>query len=261
MKQQLAKYFRWESFPTPFCNGCGHGILMKLLIEAVDELKLDWKKTVFVSGIGCAAWIPSPHFSADTMHTTHGRAIAFAAGIKSYNPELNVIVVSGDGDLTSIGGNHLIHAARRNIRIPVICANNNIYGMTGGQFASTTPLGSRTVTTPKGSSEPPFDLMKLVIGAGATYAARATVWHYKDLLKYIKTAIVHSLEPKKGGFAFVDAVTYCHSQYGRRNNYASSVEMLRDLRGKSFRAKSREELFLPPPDAKRKIVIGDYTAF
>ena len=139
MVRALEKYIRPGVKSTPFCPGCGHGILMGLILRAIDELKMDMNKMVFVSGIGCAAWIPSPHYDGDTLHTLHGRALAFATGVKLFNPELCVMVVSGDGDLSSIGGNHLIHAARRNIDLKVICANNMIYGMTGGQVASTTP--------------------------------------------------------------------------------------------------------------------------
>ena len=147
MVRALEKYIRPGVKVTPFCPGCGHGILMGLILRAIDELKMDMKKMLFVSGIGCAAWIPSPHFDGDTLHTLHGRALAFATGAKLFNPDLCVMVVSGDGDLSSIGGNHLIHAARRNIDLKVICANNMIYGMTGGQVASTTPKGARTSTT------------------------------------------------------------------------------------------------------------------
>jgi len=256
----LSKYFRWETFPSPFCPGCGHGILMGALIRVIDEIKLDWKKTVFVSGIGCAAWIPSPHYAADTMHTTHGRAIAFATGIKLYNPKLNVIVVSGDGDLASIGGNHLIHAARRNISIPVICANNNIYGMTGGQLASTTPLGSRTTTTPMGSTERPFDLVKLVIGAGANYVARTSVFHRQLLQNTLKKAIRYSCV-SGSGFSFIDVLSPCYTQFGRRNNYKSVTEMISSLRDKTISAKNQQELFSPPPRLKDKIIIGEYANF
>jgi 2-oxoglutarate ferredoxin oxidoreductase subunit beta len=259
MEHELSKYFREEAFPTPFCPGCGHGILMVSVIRVIDRLKLDWEKCVFVSGIGCAAWIPSPHFSADTLHTTHGRAIAFATGVKLYNPELNVIVISGDGDLTSIGGNHLIHAARRNINIPVICANNNIYGMTGGQCASTTPKGCKTATTPAGSTEPPFDLVKLVVGAGGGYAARASVSQPPVLQSYLKKALTHSCIEKKG-FSFVDVVSPCYTQFGRRNKYKSGTDMMKELKENVVKAKTRDELFSPPPEAKDKIVIGEYSA-
>jgi 2-oxoglutarate ferredoxin oxidoreductase subunit beta len=221
---EFSRYLRTETFPTPFCPGCGHGILMGSIIRSIQEAKLDIKQTVFVSGIGCASWIPSPHFAADTMHTTHGRAIAFATGIKLFNPKLRVIVVSGDGDLADIGGNHLIHAARRNRELTVICANNGIYGMTGGQAAATTPQGARTVTTPEGSPERPFDLCKLVTGAGATYVARSTVYHTRALIKYLKTALLHK------GFAFVDVISPCPTQFGRRNDYKSAKEMIQALR-------------------------------
>ncbi|GAF92974.1 unnamed protein product, partial [marine sediment metagenome] len=167
MARDLEEYLRPGLDSTPFCPGCGHGILMNLILRAIDELKLSMDEMLFVSGIGCAAWIPSPHFNADTLHTLHGRAIAFATGAKMFNPKLNVMVISGDGDLTSIGGNHLIHAARRNIDLSVICANNMIYGMTGGQVASTSPLGALTSTTMDGNIYRPFDLCKLVLGAGA----------------------------------------------------------------------------------------------
>jgi 2-oxoglutarate ferredoxin oxidoreductase subunit beta len=253
----LSKYFRWETFPSPFCPGCGHGILMGALIRVIDNIKLNWKNTVFVSGIGCAAWIPSPHYAADTMHTTHGRAIAFATGIKLYNPKLNVIVVSGDGDIASIGGNHLIHAARRNIPITVICANNNIYGMTGGQFASTTPLSSCTATTPKGSTERPFDLAKLVIGAGADYVARATVYDSKLLNNYIKNGITYSCINNKG-FSFLDVISPCHTQFGRRNNCRSITDMIKDIRTKTVLAKTPEDLCVPSNQLKDKIVLGEY---
>ncbi|MFH1227104.1 MAG: thiamine pyrophosphate-dependent enzyme [Planctomycetota bacterium] len=207
----LAKYIRAKTFPTPFCPGCGHGILMHAILRAIDELKLDIDRMVFVSGIGCAAWIPSPHFAADTLHTTHGRALAFATGIKMVNPGLKVVVVSGDGDLSSIGGNHLIHAARRNIDITAICANNSIYGMTGGQVGPTTPYLAKTVTTPRGNPEKPFDLCKLAKGAGADYTARATVSNVRELVKYIKNGLNHK------GFSFLDVISPCYTQFGRRN--------------------------------------------
>src|SRR4030067_2570221 len=175
MARALEKYIRPGVKATPFCPGCGHGILMGLILRAIDELEMDMKKILFVSGIGCAAWIPSPHYDADTLHTLHGRALAFATGAKLFNPDLCVIVVSGDGDLSSIGGNHLIHAARRNIDLKVICANNMIYGMTGGQVASTTPKSSKSSTTVAGNPYRPFDLSHLVKAAGATYVARYSV--------------------------------------------------------------------------------------
>ena len=184
-----------------FCNadallsGVRTWDMMTAILRAIDEAKMDINKMVFVSGIGCAGWIPSPHFNADTLHTTHGRPIAFATGVKLANPELKVVVISGDGDLASIGGNHLIHAARRNFPITVICANNGIYGMTGGQASSTTPISAISKTTPAGNIERPFDLCKLVIGAGATYAARFPVVPLKPLIKSIINALNHGAFP------------------------------------------------------------------
>lgn len=212
MNKKLQKYFRQEVFPTPFCPGCAHGIIMSAVVRAIDDLQLDFQKMLFVSGIGCAAWIPSPHFAADTLHTTHGRAIAFATGAKVMNPELKVMVISGDGDLAAIGGNHLIHAARRNIDMTVICVNNSVYGMTGGQLAPTTPLGCFTATSPLGNEEPPFDLSKLVEGAGAGYVARYTAAHIHLLIKSIKTALMYD------GFSFIEAISTCPTQFGKYNN-------------------------------------------
>jgi len=250
---KLDKYIRPEVFPTPFCQGCGHGILMQAILRAIDELSLDIDKMVFVSGIGCAAWIPSPHFAADTLHTLHGRPIAYATGIKLFNPSLKVVVISGDGDLAAIGGNHLIHAARRNIELSVICANNSIYGMTGGQVAPTTPCDSKTATTPAGSSEPPFDLCKLVWGAGATYIARSTVFHVRELVKYIKKTLMHK------GFSFIDTISPCYTQYGRRNQQvcgSSPSGMVLNLKDISVRAKAPEDLFTF--NDKDKILIGEF---
>lgn len=250
---KLDKYIRPEVYPTPFCQGCGHGILMQAVLRAIDELFLDIDKIVFVSGIGCAAWIPSPHFAADTLHTLHGRPIAYATGIKLFNPSLKVVVISGDGDLSAIGGNHLIHAARRNIELSVICANNSIYGMTGGQVAPTTPCGAKTATTPAGSVEPPFDLCKLVWGAGATYIARSTVFHVRELVKYIKKALTHK------GFSFIDAISPCYTQYGRRNQKTcgeSPAGMILNLKSAAVRTKFPEELFTF--SEKNSILIGEF---
>lgn len=200
-----------RSGQTAFCPGCGHGILLGAMVRALDEMGVDRKKLVFVSGIGCAAWIPSPNILADTLHTVHGRAVAYATGVKLAKPELTVIVVSGDGDLSSIGGNHLIHAARRDIDLTVICANNQIYGMTGGQVASTTPRGALSATTPHGNPERPFDLCRLVLAAGARYAARWPVTRPRPLADSIKRAVGMK------GFTFVEVLSPCPTQFGRRN--------------------------------------------
>jgi len=223
MVRAMEKYIRPGVKATPFCPGCGHGILMNCILRAVDELNMDMRKMLFVSGIGCAAWIPSPHFNGDTLHTLHGRALAFATGAKLYNPDLCVMVVSGDGDLSSIGGNHLIHAARRNIDLKVICANNMIYGMTGGQVASTTPRGSKTSTTGEGNPYRPFDLCKLVEAAGATHVARYPVPQPVSLIHASEKAILHE------GFSFIEALSPCPTQFGRRNFMDRPEEMIQDL--------------------------------
>ncbi|MEM2538298.1 MAG: thiamine pyrophosphate-dependent enzyme, partial [Candidatus Methanomethylicia archaeon] len=161
MKHYAIRYIREEVLPSPFCPGCGNGMIINALFKAISELGYeDLKNFVFCSGIGCAAWIPSPHFKADSIHTLHGRAIPVATGIKIMRPELNVFVISGDGDLAGIGLNHLIHAARRDIGIKVIMVNNMIYGMTGGQVSPTTPKGIKTTTTPFGNPEKPLDVAK-----------------------------------------------------------------------------------------------------
>jgi len=246
----IRRFIREGTFPTPFCPGCGHGILLGAVLRAIDEMQLDINKMVFVSGIGCGGWIPSPHFAADTLHTTHGRAIAFATGVKLFRPELKVVVIGGDGDLASIGGNHLVHAARRNIGLTVICANNQIYGMTGGQVTPTTPQGARTVTTPQGNPERPFDLCRLVMAAGATYVARYSVFHIRPLIRALKRALAHE------GFAFVEVLSSCPTQYGRRNELPDPVSMLRALKERCIsiekaRGLSGEEL-------EGKVVIGEF---
>jgi len=202
----------------PFCPGCGHRLLLRHLLTAIDELDLDIDRLLFVSGIGCGGWIPSPCINGDTLHCLHGRAVPFAVGAKLANPALTTLVVSGDGDLADIGGNHLIHAARRNHDITVICANNMNYGMTGGQVCSTTPLGATTHTTPMGNTNRPFDLCGLVLAAGANYAARYLVTQGPLLVAAIEKAI--SIR----GFTFVEAVSPCPTQFGRQNRMDSVKE-------------------------------------
>jgi 2-oxoglutarate/2-oxoacid ferredoxin oxidoreductase subunit beta len=250
MARDLEQYLRSDVRSTPFCPGCGHGILMNQVLRAIDELKLPMEKMLFVSGIGCAAWIPSPHFNADTLHTLHGRAIAFATGAKMFNPELKVVVISGDGDLTSIGGNHLIHAARRDIDLTVICANNMIYGMTGGQVASTTPVGALSATTMQGNIYRPFDLCKLVQGAGCTFVARYSVTQPLSLKEGIKKAL------KMNQFTFLDVLSPCPTQYGRRNKYDSPAGMLKTLMENCISLEEAEHL--DPGSLKGKIITGEF---
>jgi 2-oxoglutarate/2-oxoacid ferredoxin oxidoreductase subunit beta len=250
MTRALEKYWRPGVKGTPFCPGCGHGILLGLILRAIDELKLDMNKMLFVSGIGCAAWIPSPHFAGDTLHTLHGRALAFATGAKLANPELCVMVISGDGDLSAIGGNHLIHAARRNLDLKVICANNMIYGMTGGQVAATTPRGAKTATTGPGNPYPPFDLCKLVSAAGATYVARYGVTQPRAMIKSIKNALQHR------GFSFIEALSPCPTQFGRRNQLDRPEDMIRDLFSRCVLREEAEAL--SPEERAEKIITGEF---
>ncbi len=215
------QYLREEVLPSPFCPGCGNGEIINAFLKAVSDLGYeDLRKFAFVSGIGCGAWIPSPHFKADTLHTTHGRAIAFATGLKLSNPELKVVVISGDGDLAAIGGNHLIHAARRNMDLTVICSNNYIFGMTGGQVGPTTFTGDLTTTTPYGNPERPFDLARLVTAAGANYVARWTTAHPIQAARSIKTAL------ERRGFSFIEMISQCPIAYGRRTHAGGPPEMI-----------------------------------
>jgi 2-oxoglutarate ferredoxin oxidoreductase subunit beta len=250
MPRSLEKYLRPGVKATTFCPGCGHGILLHAVIRAVDELCLDRQNLLFVSGIGCAAWIPSPHILADTLHTLHGRAVAYATGAKLANPRLTVIVVSGDGDIVSIGGNHLIHAARRGIDLTVLCANNEIYGMTGGQAGPTTPVGALSATTPDGNPHPPFDLVKLVLGAGAAYVARYPVTQPRPLCDAIKRAI------RTPGFAFVEVASPCPTQFGRRNRIEDIGALFDRIRDMTI---SRAEAArLPPAERRGRLVCGEW---
>lgn len=250
LEHPLAKYIRPSARITANCPGCGNGIVAQSILRAIDELGLPLDDFVFVSGIGCAAWIPSPSFFADVLHTTHGRPIAFAIGIKVALPHKRVMVVSGDGDLAAIGGNHLIHAARRNIGLSVVCVNNEIYGMTGGQVAPTTPLRLTTVTTPFGNPEPPFDLCELVKGAGASFVARWTTYHARQLTETVKKAI------QKKGFAFVEVLSQCPVEYGRKTGRGTAVQMLEWYKSKSVtlaRAKS-----MPSEELRDRILVGEF---
>jgi 2-oxoglutarate ferredoxin oxidoreductase subunit beta len=246
----VKKYIRQETMPTPFCRGCGHGILLHAVLIAIDELGMDFKNMLFVSGIGCAAWIPSPHFAADTLHTTHGRPIAYATGAKLFNPKLDVVVISGDGDILSIGGNHLIHAARRNMDIKVIMANNRVYGMTGGQLASTTPHGGITATTPEGNPERDFDACRLVLACGAGYAARHSVAEPRKLIGIIKKALQYK------GFAFVEAMTTCPTHYGRMNKMPVPYEMIEELKRISTPGTRAQVMAGAAPEGK--IYVGEF---
>jgi len=215
----IKKYIREGTLPHIWCSGCGHGIIMRNLAVAIENLGIDRDKVCLVSGIGCSSRIAG-YMDFNTLHTTHGRAVAFATGVKVANPDMTVIVAAGDGDISAIGGNHLIHAARRNIDLTVIVMNNDIYGMTGGQFSPTTPMGDLATTAPYGNIDRPFDIAKLSVGAGATYAAKGSAFHVKDTTKFIQDGIAHK------GFAIIDCISSCPTYYGRKNKKGGPVEMM-----------------------------------
>ncbi|MFT5875224.1 MAG: 2-oxoglutarate ferredoxin oxidoreductase subunit beta [Clostridium sp.] len=217
------KYLRNDQLPHIWCPGCGNGIIMKAIAKAADQLGLDQNNTVIVSGIGCSSRA-SGYMNFDTLHTAHGRAIPFATGIKLANPKLKVIVITGDGDCTAIGGNHFIHAARRNVDLTVILFNNSIYGMTGGQESCLTPVGKKATTAPFGAVDRPFDPCELAKGAGATYIARGTAFHAKQLVDLITQGILNN------GFSLVESITQCPTSYGRKNKMSDPADMLKWMR-------------------------------
>ena len=219
-------YMRIDHLPQIWCPGCGNGVIMRDVAVAIDELihdeenPINREDIVIVSGIGCSSRAAG-YLDFNSIHTTHGRAIAFASGIKMANPKLHVIVLTGDGDCSAIGGNHLIHAARRNLGLTVICFNNDIYGMTGGQYSPTTPNGDRATTAPYGNVDRPFDIANLASGAGASFSARGDVYHARETIDIIKQAILHK------GFSLVDVYSICPTYYGRKNKKGDAVEMLK----------------------------------
>ena len=215
---RIKENLRSEMYPSIFCLGCGIGNVLNYTLRAIDECRLDFDKLVFLSGIGCSSRLPG-YIDAEGLHTTHGRALTFATGVKLAKPELSVIIFTGDGDCAGIGGNHFIHAARRNIDMTVICVNNSIYGLTGGQDAPTTPVGALTRTTPYGKISYPFNLSLIAIANGATFCARYTVFEYVQLAKVIGRAMNHQ------GFSFIEVISNCHVNFGRRNNLGDSVAM------------------------------------
>ena len=217
----IHKYLRHDKkFPHVWCPGCGNGILLGALIRAIDRTGYSKDEIVLVSGIGCSGRL-SVYVDFNTLHTTHGRALTFATGVKLANPKLQVIVVMGDGDATAIGGNHFIHAARRNLNLTAIIVNNSIYGMTGGQYSPTTPYGALATTAMYGNIEHAFSIAELAVTAGASMVARGTVYHATLLDKLIEQAI------RKRGFSVVEVISHCQTQYGRRNRLGGAVEMLR----------------------------------
>ena len=246
----LAKYLRKGSRSHTHCSGCGNGIVAQSFLRAIDETGISMKNVVCVAGIGCSGWIPSPFFDVDTLHTTHGRPIAFATGVKLGKPDMEVVVFTGDGDCSAIGGNHLIHAARRNIGLKVICVNNMIYGMTGGEAAPTTPKGTKTTTTPFGSLERPFDLSKLVAAAGGSYVSRWTTYHVAALVASMKKVLTRK------GFSFIEVISQCPVHYGRRIGITDPVEMMRYFQKQSVPVEKARGL--SEQELSGKFVIGEF---
>lgn len=247
MEQLVDKYYRLNHLPHMWCPGCGNGIVTSATVKAIDKLGLDQDKTTIVSGIGCSSRA-SGYLDFDTVHSAHGRAIPFATGIKLANPELNVIVMTGDGDATAIGGNHFIHAARRNINLTVILFNNSIYGMTGGQYSPLTPMHSKAATAPYGTIERPFNVVELAKGAGATFVARGMTFHAQQLSDVIAQAIAHD------GFALVEAITACPIGYGRQNKSGDGANMLKWQRDHAVTAAQAAKL--SAEEMADKFIIG-----
>jgi 2-oxoglutarate ferredoxin oxidoreductase subunit beta len=226
---------RHKKFPHLWCAGCGIGIVMGSILRAVQKLELVQDDVAVISGIGCTGRMPV-YMDFNTMHTTHGRALAFATGLKLARPAMEIIVIMGDGDALAIGGNHFIHTARRNIDLTAVVVNNNIYGMTGGQSSPTTPLAARSATAPYGHIEQPFPVCDLAMAAGASFVARSTVYHVTELDRLVEKALL------KNGFSLVEVVSYCHTTFGRANDLKSPIEMMRRLKENSVPAKAAARL-------------------
>jgi len=237
-----------KKFPHVWCPGCGIGITMGALLRALADLEVDKNDVAMVAGIGCTGRM-SVYCDFHTLHTTHGRALAFATGVKLAKPNMRVIAVSGDGDALAIGGNHFIHAARRNIDITLILVNNKTYGMTGGQYSPTTPSGKFGSTAPYGNVEYPFDVFELAKGAGANYFARGTVYHATLLQVLMKKAL------EKKGFSVVAVISNCHTLYGRLNREGSAVKMIEWMNENAVNVKVASKK--TPEELEGKFLIGE----
>ncbi len=236
-----------KKFPHVWCAGCSNGIVLGGIIRAIADLQLDRDDVMMVSGIGCSSRMPV-YVDFNTLHTLHGRAIAYATGVKMHKPRLKVIVVTGDGDCTAIGGNHLIHAARRNIDITVVLINNNIYGMTGGQCSPTTPHEAIATTAPYGNIEPDFNICELAMGAGASFVARTTAFHAIEMQNIIKEGLNHQ------GFSMIEVISACPVIFGRLNKKGGAPEMMKAMRDNSIPLSAVEKL--PPEKVEGKIIRG-----
>lgn len=247
MALRYDKFLRMDHIPHMWCPGCGIGIIVKSMLRAIDEIGWSTDDIAVISGIGCTSRAPG-YLDMHTLHTTHGRALSFATGIKFSRPDKHVIVISGDGDSTAIGGNHLIHACRRNIDITLVIVNNYIYGMTGGQFSPTTPIGARAATTPWGNIDHPFDITDLCKGAGASYVARGHVGSGVQLERLIRGGMKHR------GFAVIEVLSNCHTQYGRRNRLADPIELINSISDNTINVKQAAKK--SPEELEGKFVVG-----
>lgn len=236
-----------KKFPNVWCPGCGNGIVMGSFIRAVDKLGYSKDEMAMVSGIGCTSRMPV-YLDFNSLHTTHGRALPFATGVKFAQPHMKVVVITGDGDALAIGGNHFIHACRRNIDITCILINNHIYGMTGGQKSPTTPGGAFATTAPYGNAEKNFDPCALAEAAGASFVGRGTVYHVTQLDKLIIDALEHK------GFSLVEVISNCHTYFGRINRKGDAVAMIESFKERGV-TKARAAK-LSPEELADKFVIG-----
>ncbi len=243
------KYMRKDRLPHIFCAGCGNGIVLNTFFKGMEMAEVDFDSIALVSGIGCSSRIPG-YVKCDSLHTTHGRPISFATGLKLGNPDLNVVLFTGDGDAASIGGNHLIHGARRNINLTVICINNSIYGMTGGQISPTSPQGSYGSTAPYGAFERPFKLSELVSAAGATYVARWTTAHALQLTNAIKKGLAND------GFSFIEVISQCPTYFGRKNKLKTPLDMMRWMNDNSINKRKADQM--SAEELEGKIIVGEF---
>ena len=250
-REDVKKLLRTKFMPHIWCPGCGHGIIMHAILRALADLQIPKEKICISSGIGCSSRMPG-YIDACTLHTAHGRSLAFATGVKLANPELTIVNVMGDGDGTAIGGNHFIHACRRNIDLTAVILNNLNFGMTGGQASPTTPEGAFAATAPYGAIDPTFDICKLAEGAGATYVARATVAQPAMCEQILKKAIQH----QKKGFAVVELVTFCHTQFGRKNKRSRPMDNINYLKDNSVMKAKADTM--TAEELKGKIIIGEF---
>ncbi|MCH4167420.1 MAG: thiamine pyrophosphate-dependent enzyme [Megasphaera sp.] len=243
------RLLRQNKLPHIWCPGCGNGIVTNALIRAIDQSGIDPDDIVVVAGVGCSSRA-NGYLNFCGLHTNHGRPLAYATGVKMANPKLHVIVVTGDGDTASIGGNHFIHACRRNVDITTIVYNNDNYGMTGGQFSPTTPTGAKTKTTVYGNLDTPFDICQLAQAAGATYVSRATTYHVTMLIDQITKGLLHD------GFSVIEAMSSCPTLYGRLNKLGSGADMMQHF--KDIAVTKKQAATMSDEELADKLVIGTF---